>query len=427
VRPPPDLTVPPVVAPSATLAADERARAKIDADEPVVHLAFGEAGLPVLPSVRELLAEAGAENAYGPVAGSLAARTAAAGYFERRGLPTGPDQIVLAPGSKALLYALVRALPGDVVLPCPSWVSYAAQAALAGKRVWQVPIGEAGGMPEPAALEACLEEAAAAGGRPGILVVTLPDNPTGTLAGAALTREVAAIAGAHGVFVVSDEIYRDLAFEPGFVSPAELLPGQTFVTSGLSKSTALGGWRIGFARMPDSRAGEEARQAILGIASEIWSALAAPMQRIAAHVLAEPPEILERVERSRLLHRRVIGAAYGELVAAGASCRPPGGAFYLYPDFEPLRPQLAALGVSTADGLAELLLERFGIAVLSGVAFGDDPEGLRVRLASSLLYGRDDAERLAALASDDPAALPWIRSALDVLAGALEELREQRA
>src|SRR4051812_2511786 len=138
---------------SPTLAAHERVQAKLAAGEDVLHLAFGEAGLPALPAVAERLAEGAGRNRYGPVAGSAEAREAAAGYFARRGLPTDAGQIVFAPGSKPLLFALVQALPGDVVLPVPSWVSYAAHAALAGKRVIGVPIGaESGGVPDPAVL-----------------------------------------------------------------------------------------------------------------------------------------------------------------------------------------------------------------------------------------------------------------------------------
>jgi aspartate/methionine/tyrosine aminotransferase len=143
--------------PSPTLATNERVQARIAAGAPVLHLAFGEAGLPVLPSVAERLGAAAGANGYGPVAGSPAVREAVAGYFERRGLPTSADRVLVAPGSKALLYALLTVLPGDVVLPRPSWVSYAAQAALAGKRVIDVPIAEeAGGVPDPDALRAAL-------------------------------------------------------------------------------------------------------------------------------------------------------------------------------------------------------------------------------------------------------------------------------
>jgi aspartate aminotransferase len=238
----------PLVEVSATLAANERIGRKLAAGLPVVHMAFGEAGLPVHPAVVEALASGGPDNGYGPVAGSRAVREAAAGYFGRRGLPTDPDQILVAPGSKALLYALLSLLPGDVVLPRPSWVSYAAQAALAGKRVWFASIGaEAGGVPDPAALEEALRDARRRGGRPGVIVVTLPDNPTGTLASRDLVERVCELADAHDLAIVSDEIYRDLAHDPGSVfSPASVLPERTFLTSGLSKSMALGGWRIGF-------------------------------------------------------------------------------------------------------------------------------------------------------------------------------------
>ncbi len=415
------LTIRPVSA-SPTLAADERVRRRIASGAEVLHLAFGEAGLPVMPGLAEVLARGAADNRYGSVAGAAAAREAAAGWFVRRGVSTTPDQILFAPGSKALLYGLLSVLPGDVVLPRPSWVSYAAQAALVGKRVWHAPIGESGGVPDPDALDLTLKAARAAGGRPVVLVLTLPDNPTGTVASPTLVTQVVEVAEAHGLLIVSDEIYRDLAFEGQLMSPVELLPGETFVTGGLSKSMALGGWRIGFARMPNSHVGGEAALALIGVASEIWSSLAAPMQEVAAYVLSEPPEVRAHIERSRRLHENVSRAAYERIVASRIACRPPGGGFYLYPDLDPIRDQLARAGVETADGLASLLLERFGIAVLSGTAFGDSPSGLRFRISTSLLYGRSDEERWEALASDDPSGLPWISRALDTLGEALATL-----
>ena len=416
------LTAPP---PSPTLATNERVQARIAAGAPVLHLAFGEAGLPVLPSVAERLGAAAGANGYGPVAGSPAVREAVAGYFERRGLPTSADRVLVAPGSKALLYALLTVLPGDVVLPRPSWVSYAAQAALAGKRVIDVAIAaDAGGVPDPAALRDALVAARARRHEPAILVLTLPDNPTGTLAPAPLVEEACAVAAEHGLLIVCDEIYRDLAYEPqALCSPASLLPERVFVTNGLSKSMALGGWRIGFCRLPDGPLGADAAAALGGIASEVWSSLAAPMQHAATYVLDEPDEIRDHVARSRRLHRLVSTAAHAQVTGAGALCRPPSAAFYLYPDLEPLRPALTRLGVSTGAQLAELLLERHDVAVLQGEAFGDDPAAMRFRMATSLLYGNTDEERWLALLADDPVALPWIADALERLGETLRALR----
>jgi aspartate aminotransferase len=400
----------PVVAHSATLAINERVAARRAAGHNVLHLGFGEAGLPVLPEAARVLAEATARNGYSPVAGTRAARAAAAGYFTRRGVATGPDQIVVAPGSKPLLYALVAALPGDVVLPVPSWVSYAAQAALAGKHVIGVPApATAGGVPDPDLLDDALHRARAAGHAPGILLVTLPDNPTGTLADEAVVRRVCAIAQEHDLAVVSDEIYRDLSWAPrDVVSPAAIAPERTIVTSGLSKSMALGGWRVGFARFPASELGDRSRQAVVGVASEVWSSLAAPMQEVAAYVLDEPVEVRAHVDASRRLHQRVTTAVFDEVVAAGASCRTPQGAFYLYPDLEPARASLARRGITTGAELSDHLLEHHGVGVLPGEAFGDDPGALRVRMATSLLHGRSDAERWTALRRPDPLDLPWI-------------------
>jgi aspartate aminotransferase len=412
------------VPPSATLAINERIERRIRDGADVLHLAFGEAGLPLLPSVADVLAKAARKTGYGSVAGSPEARTAAAGWYERRGLPTGPDQILFAPGSKPLIYALLAVLPGDVVIPQPCWVSYAAHAALAGKRTIAVPIGsQAGGAPDPDALEDALAAAGHDGASPGVLVLTLPDNPTGTQPEPAVVERLCAIAERHGLLIVADEIYRELTHEPArFRSPTQFVPERAFVTGGLSKDVALGGWRIGFARMPDGPLGDEARSAVAGVAGAVWSALATPMQDVAAHVLSEPGDVRERVERSRALHRAVAAAAYEEVAAAGIACRAPSGGFYLYPDFEPRRDALAADGVTTSRALAEHLLERHDVGVLAGEAFGDEPGALRVRMATSLLYGATDDERHAALASDDPAALPWIRAGLDRLRAALDAL-----
>ena len=415
-----------IVPPSATLAVNERLRRLIEAGRPILHLAFGEAGLPVPEPVLDALRSGGPDNGYGPVAGSMQARTAAAAWFDRRRLRTDPDQVVLAPGSKALLWALLSVLPGDVILPQPSWVSYAAQAALAGKRVWGVPIASdgSGGIPDPGALEDTLTEAARQGAHPGVLVLTLPDNPTGTVPSAREVRRTVEIADAHGLTLISDEIYRDLAHEPGEVlSPAELLPERTYVTTGLSKNMALGGWRIGLVRVPDTATGGAAREALLGLASEVWSSAPAPMQHVATYVLNEPPEVVEHIARSRHLHRATAIAAHDRLVAAGISCRPPSGGFYLYPDFEPVRSHLDEQGVDGGDALATHLLERFEIGVLSGVAFGDEPGALRCRIATSLLYGKTEDERREALAAQEPAELPWIKTSLDRLGAAAADLR----
>src|SRR6185312_10850466 len=192
-------------------------------------------------------------------------------------------------------------------------------------------------------LEETLATARRDGANPGVLVLTLPDNPTGTQPAPEAVDRVCAIAERHGLLIVADEIYRDLAHDPDtFRGPADVVRERSFVTNGLSKAMALGGWRIGFARMADGPLGEDARAAVAGVAGAVWSALAAPMQAVATHVLSEPDDLREHVARSRALHRSVVHAAYREVAGAGIACRPPSGGFYLYPDFESHREALAA-------------------------------------------------------------------------------------
>ncbi|MFD0566002.1 pyridoxal phosphate-dependent aminotransferase [Kitasatospora saccharophila] len=268
------MTEPAPVTLSATLAADEALARRRAAGEQVLMMASGEIGLPVLPELRARLAAAVGEASYGPVAGSPALRAAAAGYWRRRGLAADPDAVVAGPGSKSLLFAAVKAIGGDVVVPRPSWVSYAAQAALAGAAVLRVPVRPGqGGVPDPDALREAVRAARAAGRDPRSVVVTLPDNPTGNVAAPDTVRQLAEAARELDLFVISDEIYTDLVHDPDTraASPALFAPERTVVTGGLTKNLAVGGWRTGIALLPPGPAGRRLRERLVAVASQIWS------------------------------------------------------------------------------------------------------------------------------------------------------------
>jgi len=411
---------------SATLAANEALARRRERGEPVLPLAFGEAGLPVHPRLIAELGDLADHGAYGPVAGAERLRAAAAGYWSRRSLPTSPDAVVAGPGSKALLFATLLAVGTDVAVPRPSWVSYAAQAMLIGTTAHFVPAvpGE-GGSCDPAALEAAVCASRRAGRPIGAVLVTLPDNPTGRLASPESIRELCAVAERHDLIIISDEIYRDLVHDPDapVLSPAAIAPERTVVTTALSKNLAVGGWRIGVARMPDGAAGAALRQRVIGIASEIWSAASAPVQLAAAVALDEPADVAERIARSRRLHAVVCQQAARVCAAAGLDVLTPQAAFYLYPDFAPWRDRLGArFGVATGADLAGLLLDRYGAGTLPGSAFGESASCLRLRVATGLLYGDTDEQREQALAAPDPLRLPWISSALARFSEVLADL-----
>jgi aspartate aminotransferase len=408
---------------SATLAANEVMDARRRHGEPVLPMGFGEAGLPAHPLLRDALSRAAGCTSYGPVAGEAALRQAAAGYWSRRDLPTEPDAVVAGPGSKALLFGLMEAIGGDVAVTKPSWVSYAAQASLARRMAYFVP-GD-GGVPDADLLARTVSEAKSAGRTIRSVIVTLPDNPTGTLAPAAAVRALGAVAEACDLVIISDEIYRDLLHDDAAVypSPALIYPERTVVTTGVSKNLALGGWRLGVTRLPDGWLGRELRARLLGIGSEIWSAPAAPVQQAAALAFDEPPVLAQRVALSRRLHGSVARAVAHRFAAAGARVPAPAAAFYVYPDFSPLAGLLLARhGITTDEGLADLLLHEYGVGVLPGSAFGEEPGRLRLRVATALLYGDTEDQRITALGAADPCSLSWIAASLDRLEEVLADL-----
>ncbi|MGW1224588.1 pyridoxal phosphate-dependent aminotransferase [Streptomyces sp. NPDC001478] len=409
---------------SPNLALNQLVAERQAAGEPLVHLGFGESRLPAFAPLVERLAAGARRNAYGPVAGSPRVRAAVAGYFDRRGLPTAPDRIVVAPGSKPLLMAIGLTVPGDVLLPRPAWNTYAPQARLAGKRPIAVPIPEeCGGVPDPAVLRAHIRAARRLGHDPRLMILTLPDNPTGTLAPPSMIRTLCAIAEEEDLVIVSDEIYRDVVHDPDadYLSPAEVAPERTVVCTGLSKSLALGGWRIGAARFPDGPWGASVRDGVVSVASEVWSTLAGPMQEVAAYAFGEPEEIRERLRHSARLHGAVAREVHRIAVGAGARCRPPTGAFYVYPDFEPVRGELGKHGVTDSASLARRMLDH-GIVVLAGHLLGDEPGALRFKCATSMLYGETAEQQEQALAAADPVSLPHVRAVLDRVEAGFRQL-----
>ncbi|MFY9863959.1 MAG: pyridoxal phosphate-dependent aminotransferase, partial [Trebonia sp.] len=122
---------------------------------------------------------------------------------------------------------------------------------------------------------------------------------------------------------------------------------------------------------------------------------------------------------SRRLHGAVARAVASLLTEAGVAVQPPAGAFYLYPDFGAHHGALRRRGVTTSAELAALLLRDYGIGTLPGSEFGDPATALRLRIATSRLYGEATWQQEAALTADDPVALPWIADALDWLRQAL--------
>jgi aspartate aminotransferase len=380
---------------SDTLLINEQTRLREAGGERIVKFGFGQSPFPVFAPAVEALADHAADKAYLPVQGLAAAREAVAAFHrEVDGVDWQAEEMLLAPGSKLLLFALLKALPADteVLIPDPAWVSYAPQARmchLATRRVtcsfesrWQV---------NAASLEEALSGRNEPNNRVRLLILNQPGNPTGLSLDHAEQAKLADIARRHDLLVLSDEIYGVLDHDGSHRAFARDYPEGTVTTTGLSKWCGAGGWRFGAMHVP-AALGKALFSRLLGIASETWSSVASPVQEAACVAYQRTPALEAYINRQREILTEIGQWAAHELDAAGIRTHAPDGGFYLYPDFEAHRQALARHGITTGSELTQALLEKCGVALLPGSAFGAPAERLTARLA----YVDFDGEALLA-------------------------------
>lgn len=391
---------------SATMALNTRVTELREAGHQVYHMGFGEAKFPVQPKVLAAFQAHATERSYLPVAGLTQLRRNVASYYNRHfNLDVDARRVIVGSGSKTMLYAAMRALEGDVLLPSPTWVSYDTQAFLSGRAVTWLPTRlENNYCPTPADLEAGLQAARAAGQSPGILVITSPGNPTSSVYPPELLKALTDIARREELVIISDEIYAQTTYgEVPFVSTAYYYPEGTIITGGLSKHLSLGGWRLGVAILPPGEFGDDLYNYMTAVASSIWTTATAPVQYAAIAAYSDDPDIDAYASTCTAIHGYVTTYLYDSLRAAGVPSSKPGGGFYVYPSFAPWREALARQhNVHTSQDLSGFLLDEFHIATLPGTDFGAKADELTLRLSTSYLYAMTDAEGDAMIAAYNP-------------------------
>ena len=349
--------------PSLTLAIAARAKALKADGHDICSLSAGEPDFDTPAFIREAATaalEAG-HTRYGPAAGEPALREAiAAKLNQENGVATTADQVLVTNGGKQALYNLFQVLlePGDeLLLPAPYWLSYPEIARLAGASVTLIPSSAAQGFRlDPAALEAAITPASK------LLVLNSPGNPTGMVLSRPELEAIAAVLRRHPqVAVVCDEIYEFL-LAPGhthhsFGAVAPDLADRIFTVNGFAKGWAMTGWRIGWlagARSVVAAASALQSQSTSNVCSFAqFGALAAISgSRDCVRAMAAQFD-----ERRSLLTAGLMAIERLELL-------PPEGAFYAFPD-------VSAYGLDSMT-LCNRLLDEVGLAVVPGVAFGDD-------------------------------------------------------
>ena len=283
---------------------------------------------------------------------------------------------------------------GDIVIPTPSWVSYAPQASIVGRHIsWLETDASTCWKVLPLALEnLCRRDP----DRPRLLILNYPANPHGCTYEEEELRAIAEVAHHYRIMVLSDEIYGQLHHEGTHISIARYYPEGTIISTGLSKWCGAGGWRIGTFAFPQNLSW--LKDAMATVASETFTSTSAPIQYAAVRAFQGGLDIEHYLVQVRRI-LRVLGQTLTQrLKDAGMELVDPKGAFYLFPDFGAFRERLQGRGIRTSEELCHRLLEDTGVAILPGSDFGRLPSELTARIA----YVDFDGARAIAAAEQIP-------------------------
>ena len=370
------------VAPSSTLLTNEQSKRRESEGKNVYKFGFGQSPfLPLLRARDELAKNAGATD-YTPVVGLQSLREQASKFHnELCGLKSTPNDILVASGSKSILFTVMAAFDkADVLIPSPAWVSYEPQAHMLNHPVVRVPTTFAGRWRvTPDALEQCLKTRPTPSA-PAILVINYPGNPEGLTYTADELKALAEVCRKHQVLVIADEIYQLLNHKGQAASLAHYYPEGTIITTGLSKWAGAGGWRLGLAILP-SDIDPEFKKSYCGIASETYSCAPDPIQRAAVVAYQNDAQTAQYLQQQRQILSKIGNGFTETLRQGGIQVHAPEGGFYLYVDFTPFRQQANAAGMQTSEQLCVKLLQETGVALLHSAAFGVPGEYLSARLA----------------------------------------------
>ncbi len=384
------------LSPSPTMAFDARAKALRAQGRDLVNLTAGEPDFDTVAQAAEAAVAAirGGFTRYTEAVGVRSLREAVAAKLRREnGIAYDPDEIAVTTGAKFALYASMQVLcdPGDEVLvPAPYWVSYPEQAKLAGAVPVFVPTEEADGFVVRAALvRRCITP------RTKLLVLNSPCNPTGAVIPPAELAAIGEVVLAHPrLFVLSDEIYEKMVYDgaqPGSIAALDPeLRRRTVTINGFSKAFAMTGWRLGY-----TAADRPVARAIAGFLSQTTSNVTSVAQRAAEAALNGTEAAVAAMVAEFAKRRRYVLDRFAAM--PGVRLRPPGGAFYVFPNVSAVLGGRSPAGhpLPDVDAFALRLMEEGGLATVPGSGFGT-AEHVRVSYAASLAELQTGLDRFEA-------------------------------
>ncbi len=361
--------------PSSTLKINEISRELEDNGEKIFKFGFGQSPFQIPKDIINALKDNAYQNKYLPMQGLKELREAIAKYTSGiKNYSYKSENVIIGPGSKELMFLLHVLFDGEIILPAPSWVSYAPQAILGRNKIQRIQTKrENNWFPTGVEIEEVILKDK---NKNYLLFLNSPNNPSGQVC--ENLEEISEIAKKYNLIILSDEIYSELSFKKNFKSISSFCPEKTIISTGLSKWCGAGGWRLGYFIVPNFL--NTLRDSINVLASETFSAVSAPIQYAA--ITAYTSDHSEYIKDSKNILKAVGNYVYENLKSNKVLINKPQGGFYLMPEFLNKR-------FNTSSEMCDNILKETGVALLPGSDFGFDKKRMIARLSFTDFDGEE--------------------------------------
>ena len=372
---------------SATLKINEISNNLENDGKEVIRFGFGQSPFQVPDQVVEELKKNAHQKSYLPTQGLHELREVIAKYeSKKKNNNFTPNQIIVGPGSKELMFLLHISFDGEIILPTPSWVSYQPQSIIAGNKFhWIKTTSENNWHPTAESIENLILKDKE---KNYLLFLNSPNNPSGQVC--KNLREISEIVKKYNIIVLSDEIYSELTFDENYDSISNYCSDKVIVSSGLSKWCGAGGWRLGYFVIPNKL--NQLKNSIKVLASETFSAVSAPIQYAA--ISAFNIDHSDYIRKSKVILKGIGEYVYRNLKSNNVVMNKPMGGFYLMPEF-------LNKNFKTSADMCTDLLNKKSVAILPGFDFGFPKDKMITRLSYTDFDGKNFMSKISSDTSID--------------------------
>ena len=284
------------------------------------------------------------------------------------------NQIFVGPGTKELMFLLHISFEGEIIIPCPSWVSYQPQSVIADNKFHRIETTpENNWYPTAESIENLILKNKE---KKYLLILNSPNNPSGQLC--INLKEISEIIKKYKIIVLSDEIYSELSFNENCESISNYCSENVIVSNGLSKWCGAGGWRLGYFIIPDEL--KQLKNSMKVLASETFSAVSAPIQFAAISAFNNDHSYY--VSNSKKILKGIGEYVYKNLKSNNVIMNKPMGGFYLMPEFLNKK-------FNTSADMCTDLLNKKGVAILPGSDFGFINDKMIARISYTDFDGKN--------------------------------------